>query len=249
MKRILMLLLAFVAATSLAADPREDGPLAMVITYRAAPANRVALRKALEGSESPRLRRWKDEGVLQSVRLLVNRHVDSATWDAMAILTFANAECVRRWERLERDFPAGVTQKTLALVSSIEEVPGDIRREGGASSAQGVQMVIPYELSVSSEEYLSYLDGYVVPQMDGWREEGVLARYGVFLAAYPAGRPWQSMLILEYKDDAALGRRDATTAKVRARLKDNPTWKAISDAKKTVRAEKAPAIADAILAR
>ena len=248
LKWILILALAFVSATSLAADP-GGGPLAMIITYHATPANRVALAKALEETEAPRFGRWKDEGVLQSVRLLVNRHVDSVTWDAMAILTFANAEGVRRWQRIERESPAGLTAKTLALVSAIEAVPGDIRRDGGSSSANGVQLVIPYEVSVSSEEYLSYLDGYVLPQMDGWMQEGVLARYGIFLAAYPAGRPWQSMLILEYKDDAALARRDATTAKVRARLKDNPTWKAISDAKKTLRTEKAPAIADAILAR
>ena len=247
--RILALACALLAATSFAADPPDSGPLAMLIAYHATPANRAALAKALDESEAPRLRRWKDEGVLQSARLLVNRHVDSVTWDAMAILTFANADGVRRWQRIEHDFPAGLAPKTLALVSAIEEVPGDIRREGGKSSATGVQLVIPYEVSVSAEEYLSYLDGYVLPQMDGWMDEGVLARYGIFLARYPAGRPWQSMLILEYKDDAALGRRDATTAKVRARLKDNPTWKAISDAKKTLRSEKPPAIADAILAR
>jgi hypothetical protein len=57
------------------------------------------------------------------------------------------------------------------------------------------------------------------------------------------------MLILEYKDDEALGAREATTARVRARLKDNPKWKAISDSKKNVRNEKPPVIADEIRAR
>ncbi len=245
-------LLAAAAFSCAAADPRESGPLTLVITYHATPANRAALRQVMEDSEARQLRRWKEEGVLKGARLLVNRHVDSVTWDAMAILTFARYADVERWNAIERTSPAGLSPKALALVSAIETTPGDVMREGGtASSAEGsgVFLVIPYEYLVPVNEYLAYLDGYVAPQMDGWIEEGVLARYGVFLARYPAGRPWQSMLILEYKDDAALGARDATTAKVRGRLKDNPKWKAISDAKKNVRSEKPPVIADAIAAR
>jgi hypothetical protein len=200
----LIVLFALASLATDAADPRESGPLALVITYHATPANRAALRQAMEDSEAKQFQRWKDEGVLQSARLLVNRHVDSITKDSLGV---------------------------------------------GSGRGSGVFLVIPYEYLVPANEYVAYLDGYVVPQMDGWMEEGVLARYGVFLARYPAGRPWQSMLILEYKDDQALGARDATTAKVRARLKDNPKWKAISDAKKNVRNEKPPVIADVIALR
>jgi hypothetical protein len=245
----LAVLLSLTSPAASAADQRDSGPLALVITYHAIPANRAALRQAMEDSEAKQFQRWKDDGVLQSARLLVNRHVDSITWDAMAILTFARYADLERWKAIERTSPAGLSPKALALTSAIETTPGDIMRDGGKASAPGVFLVIPYEYLVPVNEYLAYLDGYVVPQMDGWMEEGVLARYGVFIARYPAGRPWQSMLILEYKDDAALGARDATTAKVRGRLKDNPKWKAISDAKKNVRNEKPPVIADAIAAR
>lgn len=41
----------------------------------------------------------------------------------------------------------------------------------------------------------------------------------------------QSLFVLEYKDTAAFGAREKTTAKVLAELKDNPTWKALSDTK------------------
>ncbi len=259
MKTLLSILAAIVMAsfTANAADPRESGPLAIVITYHATPANRAAFRKAMEESEAAQFQRWKDEGVLQSARLLVNRYVDSVGWDAMAILTFARYPDLERWNAIERTSPAGLSPRALALTSAIETAPGDLMREAGTSLSSGrgpgrgssVFLIIPYEYLVPVNDYLAYLDGYTVPQMDGWMEEGVLARYGIFLARYPAGRPWQSLLILEYKDDAALGARDATTAKVRNRLKDNPKWKAISDAKKNVRNEKAPVIADAISAR
>ena len=231
-----------------AAEPRAGGPLAMVITYHATPANRGALRKAME-SEAAQFRRWQDEGLVATARLLANRHVDSVTWDAMAILTFATYEDVQRWNRLEREFPAGLSPRTLALTSAIETAPADLVREGGKPSPNAVYLVIPYEVTVPTDEYVAYLDGYVIPQMEGWMDEGVLARYGVLLPRYPAGRPWQSMLVLEYKDDAALGARDATTAKVRARLKDNAKWKALSDAKTNNRREKPPVIADALVAR
>jgi hypothetical protein len=54
------------------------------------------------------------------------------------------------------------------------------------------------------------------------------------------------MVILEYKDEEALARRNAVVAKVRARLKEIPEWKAISDNKKTVRDEKQVVLADQI---
>jgi hypothetical protein len=252
MKTLLSILAAVVMTsfTANGADPRDSGPLAIVITYHATPANRAAFRKAMEESEAAQFQRWKDEGVLQGASLLVNRHVDSVTWDAMALITFASYADVQRWNAIERAQPAGLSPRALALTSAIETTPGDLMREGGAhGKAHPTYLIIPYEYLVPVNEYLAYLDGYVVPQMDGWMEEGVLTHYGVFLARYPAGRPWQSMLILEYRDDAALGARDVTTAKVRARLANNPKWKAISDAKKNVRNEKAPVIADAISAR
>src|SRR6185369_12964638 len=64
-----------------AADPREAGPLALLISYHTAPANRVAFRQAMEQSEVPQLERWRAEGVLKTVHVVFNRHVDSPNWD------------------------------------------------------------------------------------------------------------------------------------------------------------------------
>lgn len=243
MKKVLLLLLVLAAPLVQAADARVN---AVVITFHAAPANRAALRKALVETDAAQFERWKKEGVLKDARLLVNRYVDSITWDAMAILIFADEANARRWNAIEQSSPAGLSPRSLALVSAIETAPGELVREGGRAASGGPLLVIPYEVIVPVPEYLAYLEGYVVPQMDGWMEEGVLSRYAVFLPRYPAGRPWQSLLILEYRDDAALDMRDATTAKVRSRLKENAKWKAISDAKKNVRNERAPVVADAI---
>jgi len=246
-----LLLCALLACPAQAADPRESGPRTLIITYHTLPANRLAFRQELEQSGIRQLQRWKDDGVLQGYRILFNRYVDSVNWDAMALVTFAKESDIERWKRIELEAPAGLSQKALSLATSIDTAPADLMRQNGTAQSGGnaVFVVIPYEYVVPIDEYIAYLDGYVLPQTDGWMEEGVLASYGVYLARYPAGRPWQSLLVLEYKSDQALGARDAAVAKVRARLKENPKWKAISDSKKNVRVEKVPVIADSIAAR
>lgn len=246
-----LLLCALVAYTAPAADLRESAPRSLVITYHTAAANRLAFRQELEQSGVRQFQRWQNDGVVQGYRVLFNRYVDSTNWDAVALLTFARESDIERWKRIEVEAPAGLSQKALALVTSIETTPADLIRSRSAADApdNAVFLLIPYEVVVPADDYVAYLDGYVLPQVDGWMEEGILERYSIYLARYSAGRPWQSLLVLEYKSDQALGARESVVAKVRARLKDNPKWKAISDSKKNVRVERAAVIADPLAVR
>ena len=96
----LILLLALTAQYASAADPRDAGARALVITYHTTPANRVAFRRELEASAAQQWRRWKDEAVLLDYRLVYNRYVDSANWDAMALFSFAGDAGAERWKRI-----------------------------------------------------------------------------------------------------------------------------------------------------
>jgi hypothetical protein len=216
-----------------------------VVVYQAAPANRAAFLRELESSGARQLERWKAEGALQGYRLLVSRHLDSRAWDAMAILTVSDAA---RWKKLEQKFPGAVPSSVLALASSVETVPATVARQAQRRSEKGesVFLVIPYEVTASTAEYVAYLDDYVLPQLDGWAEEGILGGHAVYLAQYPAGRQWQSLLVLEYRGDEALASREEVVKKVRARLAANAKWKAVSDNKKKVRVERAPVVADPV---
>jgi hypothetical protein len=237
-----------VAGTARGADLQEAGPLSLIMTYHATPANRLALRQQLESTDLRRFQQWKDQGILSRFSILSNRHIDSGTWDAAVLLTFADSSAAQRWRQVERDAPAGLSPKTLELTTSIETAPADLVRKHDIEPPRKdpVFMVLPYEVFVSTDAYLAYLDGYVIPQLEGWIAEGVLAGYDIYLPRYPAGRPWASLLVLEYENDRALGRREAIVAKVRARLKENPDWKALSDDKKKVREEKQAIIADPV---
>ena len=239
--KTLFALVALLAIPAVAAD----GSSTLIVVYQAAPHNRAAFLREVQSSGAQSLQRWKDEGALEGYRLLVSRYLDSRTWDAMAILTVKD---VARWKKIEREFPAGVPASVLSLTSSVETVPARLVRHGERPQGKGepVFLVIPYEVTVPSSEYVAYLDDYVLPQVGGWAEEGILESHGVYLAQYPAGRQWQSLLVLEYRGDEALAARDAVVAKVRARLLSNPKWKAVSENKKNVRVERAPVVADPI---
>jgi hypothetical protein len=225
---------------------RDGSPLSLVVTYHTAPGNRAVFRKGVKRLALTALKRLQREGKLQSYTVLFSRYVDSTAWDAMILLTFTNEAGLAAWKSFEEHAPAGLSAEALSLTTKIDTAPADLIQDKATEYVRdsAVFLVIPYEIAVSGEEYAAYLAGYVSPQLDGWMGEGVLGRYRIFLARYPAGRPWHSLLVLEYKSEEALGARDATVAKVRARLKENPEWKAISDTKKTIRIEKIATIAD-----
>jgi hypothetical protein len=100
---------------------------------------------------------------------------------------------------------------------------------------------------IPTDNYVTYLDTYVIPQVNGWIEEDVLARYTIYISRYSTSRPWSSLFVLEYRDHDAFGKRESTVAKVREKLKKNPAWVAASESKQKVRIEKQTIIAEELL--
>jgi hypothetical protein len=253
--RILTILAATIALMAAApagraADWRSQGARSLVITYQVAPADRLAFKAAVRRSTLPRLDGLRSAGGLQSYHVLMSRYVDSAAWDMMAILNFRSPEDLARWRSIEAVAPAGLDPQALRLVRGITSAPADPARTGTSPSVSGgapVYLVVPYDYLVSTDDYLAYIDGYLLPQVNGWMDAGALGAYGVYLARYYPGRPWSSMLLLEYRGDAGLARRDAVVKAVRASLAASPEWKKIADNKSTVRVEKLAVVADELL--
>jgi hypothetical protein len=244
------MVMMFQGPASLAQESAGDtGPTTLIFTYKSSPSKRIALREYASRTGLKRFQKWKESGLLKDYRILFSRYVDADTWDMMALLSFARYADVGRWKEIERETPAGFTAEGLALTSAINTYPADLVRSdsSAAPTANSVFFIIPYDYTVPQPAYLEYVDGYVVPQMKGWMAEGVLTSYRLYLSRYPNLRPWGSMLVLEYKNEDAFGLREKTTSKVRARLNDDPAWKALSENKRQVRVEKLAVIADEIL--
>jgi hypothetical protein len=227
------------------ADPTVAGTTSVVLEYHVSPVNRLALRQFMQSEGLAQLDRWKREGLLSNYKVLFNRWVDNQNWDMMTVLNFPNADTMAKWREVEAAMPAGLPHKALALVNKIDTNPGDLYLEGGTSKGSGVYVVIPYDYLVSTEKYLAYLRGYLVPQLDGWLKEGVLNQYQILLGRYVVGRHWSALMFYEYNGDIGLGLRERTQAKVRADLlENNPDWVTWSHDKGQYRVNRQYIIAD-----
>ena len=171
----------------------------------------------------------------------------------MALLTFAKYSDVARWQEIEKTMPGGLPPHIVELVTSAVTSSLDGVRHGASRTAaergRSLYFLIPYDYLVPTDDYVKYLDTYVIPQVNGWMGENVLAGYTIYLSRYSTGRSWASMFVLEYRDSAAFGLREATVAKVREKLKSDPVWRAASESKQKIRTEKQTVIAEELLPR
>jgi hypothetical protein len=231
-------------------DPKQTGPVGLIIQYKCLPGQRVAFRQRLIATGLPRFAELQTSGILAEYHVLFSRYVDTNSWDALALLTFRDYTQAARWRRVEETTPAGLQPDTLTLTFSVETYPVDLMRRAMSDEnlPRPVYLVVPYTYSVAATAYLQYVDTYVRPQFDGWMREGILAGYQIYLQRYTAARPWDTTIFLKYKDDDSFGQREKIVAKVRAQLQSNPVWKAASDSKQNLRVEKEAIIADELVA-
>jgi hypothetical protein len=247
--RVLLLLsIAGTAVAQVPANVREAGTTSLLILYKCKPEDRPAFRGYLQRTELPRLHAMQKAGSLAEERILFSRYVDLENWDALVFLQFSSPQAASAWSAVEAATPAGLDAEGLRLVTSVSTYPLDLMKTGKAATpaVHPVYLLLPYDYTVSPDEYIAYLHDYVQPQAAGWIDAGVLQRYDMYIGRDAGGRPWSSILLLQYKDDEALGRRAAVINDVRARLRNDPAWKAISDRKQSVRVERASILADEI---
>lgn len=246
----LMILLMSCSTAQLAgaADWRADGPKSLIMTYRTAPADRVKLRQIVQRQVLSRFDAMQAQGKIARYQVFFSRYVDNDSWDMAVILNFASTEALAAWKSSEAKTPGGLPDVALRLITSMNSQPADLNFNRAADPRPGdpalVYLVVPYDYHVSTDDYLRYVEGYVLPQANAWIDEGALTSYDFYVGRYAAGRTWASLLVLGYKGDVGLAARDRTTAKVRARLVADPAWKAYSDTKQSIRTEKQPVVAD-----
>ncbi len=232
-----------------ATEPTE-GPRSLIITYRAVtPAQRPAFRRYLAHEEWRRLLALRQKGVVKNFQILFNPFQTEDTWDAMVVLRFATFTDTTGWIEVERTAPGGLDRAGLKLGSPVNTYSADADWEEGwddaAADSRAIYYVIPYEYR-KEDEYRSYVDGYVLPQLRGWMREGVISGYSIFMNRYPVGKPWDALFIYRYRNLEAFGRRQATVAKVREGLASDPTWSRWNQNKVGIRTESENTIAEAI---
>src|SRR5665213_1593923 len=125
-----------------------------------------------------------------------------------------------RWQRLEVLFPGGLPPDAQQIATVDSSATADIVKESTAaqSTHESQFLVLEYDVLVDMPKYTSYVLGYAVPQFDAWEKTGALSSYASYVNQNPAGAPWGSFIVLEYKDLASLAAREAIKNKARAEL-------------------------------
>jgi hypothetical protein len=168
----------------------------------------------------------------------------------MLIVDFKPTANIAGWAKVEATYPGGLSVSTAHLVKRVESAPVDgPRQRHDVAPGRSVYLVVPYDYVVSIGDYMKYVDGYVLPQLDGWISEHALQGYDVLIGRYATARPWSSVLLLDYRGDEGLANRDSVIAKVRDRLGNDPQWKAFADNKQRIRDERSAIVADILAQR
>ena len=247
------LALALAPAGALAQE-KGEGPATLFLSYKCDPAKRAAFRAHMAGPGVAQFEKWKNEGAYQDYLVLFSSYVNRRELDMLVRLDFANYVDTEKWKAIERTTPGGLSADGLALCSPDYAYLADKTWDGISPTrnlAQAVYLYIPYhfEKGIGKPEYKKYFETYVKPQNDGWITEKALSGWSVYLNQHNTGAPWDALFLYEYANPAGLARRDTVKGGVRARLRNDPEWKAVSDSKASYRVEDQVVVMDPILPR
>ncbi len=248
---LLALTCAALLPVARSAETAVNGPVSIVLTYKARPEARADFRTWVETKGAARFAAWKKEGVIADAQLLFSTFASAANPDLIIVLDFARFTDTARWREIERTSPGGLTPAALQLASVESGNYGEPLARAVAARrdpAKAVYLVVTYATHVSAADYAKYVHGYTVPQMKDWMAAGPLTGYAMLYNPTSFNTPWDSMLIMEYAGLAAFTRRDEIKWAARARLNATDlVFKSYTDSKASIRDDRAMFHADAIL--
>ncbi len=230
-----------VAAQLSIAQSETNGPTALIATYRAKPGMRVRFRTIMRTEGVAQFERWKKAGDFASYQALFTAYADESEPDMFLVLRFNHFTDLVKWQKIEETFPGGLPAQAQTIASVDTSATADIIRESSAlpTTKDSQFFVLEYDVLVDSLKYSNYVLGYATPQFDEWEKAGALSSYACYVNQNPAGAPWSSFILLEYKDMASLAAREAIKDKTRTELAlSNMSWKKWSEDKTAIRKEK-----------
>jgi hypothetical protein len=233
---------ALAMAHSAVAQADIDGPTALITTYRARPEARAKFRSIMQTEGIAQFEKWKKAGVFASYQALFTTYAGNSEPDMFLVVKFNHFADLARWQKIEETYPGGLPASAQMIAAADTSGTADIVKESStAPTTQNSQFfVLEYDVLVDMPKYTSYVLGYAVPQFDAWEKTGALSSYASYVNQNPAGAPWGSFIVLEYKDLPSLAAREVIKNKARAELAvSNAAWKKWSDDKTAVRKEKA----------
>lgn len=245
LKSTLMFCVAYTSLATgykLVAQAEVDGPTALIVTYHARPGARARFREIMRTEGVAQLQKWKESGVFDKYQALFTTYAGDSVPDMFLVLKFDHFTDLDRWQKIEETYPGGLPTDAQQIASAETSATADIVKESSVAETthESQFFVLEYEVLVDMPKYTNYVLGYAVPQFDAWEKMGALSSYATYVNQNPAGAPWSSFIVLEYKDLKAMAAREVIKNKARAELAaSDPVWKKWSDDKTAMRTEKA----------
>jgi phosphate transport system substrate-binding protein len=212
--------LIFVAVlSSQLAVPVHAMPLQVLVTL---PADSAAPPGFPE-----QLAEWRQSGAVSSALLLEQDQKKDAGFASMALLEFPSEAAYAGWDRTEAKKLAAPLVVKRADVLAHGEVPRD--------SNKSVFLVNTYQLLVPPQRYNEFVQGYILPNLLNQKAAHLLLRYTMYLERGPAAEV-RAVLVMEYRDSVAFGRRDALRDELVQKLRaTDPAWVKWDDTQESIR--------------
>ena len=186
--------------------------------------------------------KWRQEGVFASYQALFTTYAADNVPDMFLILRFNHFTDLARWQQIEEKYPGGLTETAQAIAAADTSGTADIVKEGSSRAMTKRVAVLRAGIRRAGRhaEVHQLCLGYALRSSTRWEKTGALSSYASYVNQNPAGAPWSSFIVLEYKDLKALAAREVIKNQARAELAvTDPTWKKWSDDKTAMRKEKA----------
>jgi len=138
---------------------------------------------------------WKQSGMITGVELFESVPGDEAQFRLFGILRFPDRQAVETWQAEAR----------ASLGPDVRFTDVDLLADLGSSPyAKGsVFQVMQYDVFVDRTQFEGYIEGYQLPEMLARNAHGGLVRYSSYYALPGSTAPWQSLIIMEYKNTEA----------------------------------------------
>lgn len=162
----------------------------------AAPAYVIlAAAKGAPGLSSlpQQLANWQQSGLVTEAQLLRSDANAESNFELLGILELPDEQALQRWQETGvAELGEGVNAIVTDVLAHLEKNP--------QNSANSVFSVMQYDVMVPQAEFQDYIDGYQVPEMVVRIEAGGLLRYTSYYKRSESTAPWQSLLVVEYRD-------------------------------------------------
>lgn len=240
------------ASTSASAQNTASSAAAAVSAPASEPANVIVW--AQPGSTAPadfakKLLALKDEGIASEVRVVKEYEHEvkegyGPGFDELAVVRFPTEAAYDQWKASPAaDFGPDV------ITSRVDVMTERVNRKNDPS--QSLYVISQYESFVSPEEYKTYSEDYIDPNMDNQYHSGIMTRYTMYLERQPSGdlQNPRAFLVTEYANKAEFDRKSSVKDPYKALLLSGPypEWARLNVEKKKMRRDFTESYANPVL--